>query len=70
MRPANGVDLADLERSLAHMSVELALEDAQQQEIRDVMQDYRRRMRELREAITAALTPEQREKLREIEAAD
>lgn len=70
MRPANGFDLADLERSLAHMSVELALEDAQQQEIRDVMQDYRRRMRELREAITAALTPEQREKLREIEAAD
>ena len=49
------------------MSVELTLEDAQQQAIRDVMQVYRRRMRELHEAISAALTPAQREKLREME---
>ena len=62
-------DLAELERSLAHMSVELTLEDAQQQAIRDVMRDYRIRIRELREAILAELTPEQREKLSAVEAA-
>ena len=67
--PATGFDLADLERSLAHMSIELALADMQQQAIRDVMQEYRRRMRELREAILAELTTEQREKLRAVEAA-
>ena len=68
-RPATGFDLSDLERSLAHMSVELALEDAQQQAIRDVMQEYRRRMREMRGAIVAELTAEQRERLRAVEAA-
>ncbi len=68
-RPPTGFDLAELERSLAHMSVELTLEDAQQQAIRDVMRDYRIRIRELREAILAELTPEQREKLSAVEAA-
>ena len=52
------------------MSVELALADTQQQAIRDVMQEYRRRMRELRNAILAELTIEQREKLHAVEAAD
>ena len=68
-RPATGFDLADPERSLAHMSVELSLADTQQQAIRDVMQEYRRRMRELHEAVLAELTTEQREKLRAVEAA-
>ena len=68
-RPATGFDLADPERSLADMSVELSLGDTQQQAIRGVMQEYRRRMRELREAVLAELTTEQREKLRAVEAA-
>ena len=68
-RPATGFDLADPERSLAHMSVELSLADTQQQAIRDVMQEYRRRMRELHEAVLAELTTEQREKLRAVEVA-
>ena len=64
--PATGFDLADLERSLAHTSVELTLDDAQQRAIRDLMQEYRRQMRE---AILAELTTEQKEKLRAVEAA-
>ncbi len=68
-RPPTGFDLAELERSLAHMSVELTLEDAQQQVIRNVMQEYRRRIREFREAILAELTTEQREMLRTVQAA-
>lgn len=67
-RPATGFDPSDLERSLAYMSVALTLEDAQQRVIRDAMQAQAKRMEELREAISAALTPEQRAKLRVIEA--
>ena len=51
------------------MSVALTLNEAQQQAIREVMQGYRRQMRELRRDILAELTPEQRERLSEIEAA-
>lgn len=49
------------------MSVALTLEDVQQQAIRDVMQEQAKRMAELRDAIVAELTTEQREKLSAIE---
>ena len=66
-RAATGFDLSAPEESLAHMSVALTLDEEQQQAIREVMQGYSRQMRGMRRDILAELTPEQREKLGEIE---